>query len=235
MLRTVPSRPIRFGLPALLALLAGTASVVRAELVRPARAGVAVQDLAVIDEDGAPSGLRALAGGGPALLLPIFTSCAGTCPLTAEALKAAFSGRPASFRVVVLTFDPADTARDLKAFRATHGLPAAWRLARGADAAATRAFLDQFDFRVMTAPGGFDHPNETFVLSPKGVWAGTFSGSSFSQDELERAGSWALAADSPDFASRLLRRGNWIMPAFAALVLCLAAVFVLAGKASSPR
>jgi cytochrome oxidase Cu insertion factor (SCO1/SenC/PrrC family) len=204
----------------------------RAELVAPARAGVSVEDLAVVDEGGAPGGLRALAGGGPALLLPIFTGCAGTCPLTAEALKAAFSSRPSLFRVVVLSFDPADTARDLKAFRARHELPPSWRLVRGPDAAATRAFLDQLDFRVMTTPGGFDHPDEVFVFSPKGVWAGTFAGAPFSQEELERARGWALKADAPALASRLLGPGNWITPAFAVLVLCLAAAFALPRRAS---
>jgi cytochrome oxidase Cu insertion factor (SCO1/SenC/PrrC family) len=202
-------------------------SRVRAELAPPAKADVAVQDLAVVDENGAPHGLLALADGGPALLLPIFTGCAGTCPITTEALKAALTGRQASFRVVVLSFDPADTARDLKAFRSRHDLPASWRLVRGAAAAATRAFLDQFYFRVMTAQGGFAHPDETFVLSPKGVWAGTFSGAPFSPDELDRSRVWALAADVPTLANRLLRPGVWITAIFAALVFCLPALFAL--------
>ena len=235
MLRKAPSRPIRSGVAATLLILAVMGSAARAELVAPARPGAAVQDLAVVGEDGAPSGVRALAGGGPALLLPIFTSCAGTCPITAEALRTALSGRPGSFRVVVLSFDPADTARDLKSFRARHDLPAGWRLVRGFDAAATRAFLDQFDFRVMTAQGGFDHPDEVLVLSPKGVWAGTFVGSPFSLRDLERARVWALEADAPSLAARLSRPGSWLALVFAALLLCLAAVFVLPRRASAPR
>lgn len=205
-------------------------SAARAELSPPAQSDLSIQDLSVVGEDGAATRLRALTDGRPALLLPVFASCAGSCPITTESLRNALSSHPETFRVVVLSFDPKDLPRDLAAFRARHGLPAAWTLVRGADAAATRAFLDQFGFRLMTEPGGFDHPDETFVLSPKGVWAGTLSGPSFPASELESARRRALSADAPTAAERLSRPGIWIPAAFAALLLCAGTIFSLVGK-----
>jgi len=203
----------------LLVLLALSA---RAELYSPGRAGIVIRDLAVIGEDGAPG--RLLSGEGPSLLLPVFTRCFGTCPVTTQALKAALANTLDAPRVVVLSFDPADTAKDLQEYRAIHKLPSTWRLARGADAAATRAYLDQFGFRVMTAPEGFIHPDATLMLSPKGLWAGTFRGADFSGKDLARARARALAADAPTFASRL-GAGGWITAAGVLLVLGIAVLF----------
>lgn len=200
------------GLLLLLALCA------HAELYSPGRA-IAVRDLEVIGEDGAPARLRA--GEGPSLLLPVFTRCFGTCPITTEALKDA---RP-DVQVVVLSFDPADTPKDLKNYRAVHRLPASWRVVRGSDAAATRAYLDQFGFRVMTSPEGFIHPDVTLALSPQGAWAGTFRGPAFAEKDLSRARAWALATDSPSLARRLLGPNGTLTAAAVLLALGASALF----------
>lgn len=212
-----------------LLLLAGLGSAARAELLPPAKADFAVQDLSVIREDGTAASLSALTSGRPALLLPVYTSCAGSCPITTEGLRNGLSSRPDAFRVVLLSFDPKDGPDDLKAFRARHALPPSWAIVRGADAAATRAFLDQFGFRLMTQPGGFDHPDETFVLSPKGVWAATFAGPAFAAGELDEARERAVSSDAPSGLDRARRPGFWITGVFAALVFSAAALFAVAG------
>lgn len=217
--------------------MAGLGAPASGELLAPSNPGLRPPSLLVSDELDRRGDLLGPASKEPTLLLPIFARCAGICPMTAHVLKDALAaGRP-PFRVVVLSFDPEDTARSLKEFRA-QGLPADWRMVRSPDGAAARAFFDSLDFHYMKTAGGFDHPNATFVLSPRGRWAGTFSGSSFPEKELERAYRRALAADDPSLAGRLPPRLNrpeaWILLAGAGLCLSIA-VIVLAVLRSRRR
>ena len=162
--------------------------------------------------------------------MPIFTRCTGTCPLTAVLLKQALEKARAPFRVIVFSFDAEDGAGDLAAFRERYQLPAEWLLLRSRDAAATRAFFDGMDFHFMKAAGGFDHPNQTFVFSPRGAWAATLVGAAFSGADLETAFRRALAADDPALSGRvaawLIRPEAWILLACAGLALALAALLL---------
>jgi cytochrome oxidase Cu insertion factor (SCO1/SenC/PrrC family) len=190
--------------------------------------------LIVSDEKDARHDLRAMAAGAPTLLLPIFTRCSGTCPLTALALKEALGKARAPFRVALLSFDTEDRAEDLSAFRERFVLPAEWLLLRSADAAATRAYFDELGFHFMKADGSFDHPNQTFVFSPRGAWVGTFSGAVFPKDELDAAWRRALAADDPTAFQRLgswlIRPEAWILLALAGGTASLAAIVLVARK-----
>jgi hypothetical protein len=173
---------------------------------------------------------RALGGTSPTLLLPVFTRCSGTCPLTASLLKQALGRARAPFRVVVFSFDPEDTGRDLRDFRERFALPASWTLVRAAEAGPARQLFDALDFHFMKSGGGFDHPNLTFVFSPRGSWAGTLSGSTFSARELEAAFGRATAADDPAALDRLsawlIRPATWILLACAGLLLSLLAILL---------
>ena len=213
-------------------VLGGAAS---AELLPPARPRALLRSFVVSDEGDKRHDLRGMAAGAPTLLLPIFTRCSGTCPMTALLLKEALGKAHAPFRVVVFSFDAEDAAKDLTDFRERFGLPAAWLLVRSADGAATRAFLDEMDFHFMKAGGGFDHPNQTFVFSPKGAWAATFAGATFLEGELEAACGRALAADDPTAFRRLggwLRKPEaWIMLACAGVAVSLVGIVLLARKA----
>lgn len=207
-------------------LLLATGLGVRAELVAPGNAVVA-GSLAVIGERGEPRDFKALASGAPTILLPIYTGCGGTCPMTTEALKRALREHPTGLRVILLSFDPTDTAEDLRSFRSVHGLSESWSLVRGADAVATRAFLDRFGFQVMTDGRGFNHPDEAIVLSPEGAWAGSFFGGAFQARDLDRAYGWALSADAPTFAQWLRRPRNWVPLIIAGFAVSVGVVFAL--------
>ena len=161
--------------------------------------------LAVADEHDARGALAA--AGRPTLLLPMFTRCTGTCPMTAVALARA---RP-PLDVIVLSFDPGDTAKDLRDFRERFDLPAQWRIVRALDVKATRAFLDDLDFHVMKSLGGFDHPNLTYVFSAKGAWTATLVGSPFDARDFQ-------AALSPS------RPVSWLLFACCGLAASLAAI-----------
>ena len=192
------------------------------------------RSLIVSDDKDVRHDLHAIAAGAPTLLLPIFTRCSGTCPLTALALKEALGKARAPFRVALLSFDTEDRAEDLGAFRERFVLPSGWLLLRSADAAATRAYFDELGFHFMQADGAFDHPNETFVFSPRGAWAATFSGAAFPKEELEAAWRRALAADDPSafrrFSAWLIRPEAWILLALAGGTASLATIVLVARK-----
>jgi len=188
-----------------------------------------------LDERDQPRDLLQASSGAPWILLPIFTRCGGTCPLTALSLKDGLGKAKAPFRVVALSFDSDDAANDLREFRERFGIPPEWLLLRSADGAATRALLDSFDFHFMKSGGGFEHPNEAFVFSPRGRWAATFAGTTFSKDRLESAWrrAWAVDAASPFQRLRwwLSRPEAWILVACGGLLLSFAAILLFARKA----
>jgi len=149
-------------------------------------------------------------------------------------LKDALAQTRVGFRVVVFSFDPEDSASDLKRFRTRLALPADWMLVRATDAAKARAFLDDVGFRLRKAEGGFDHPNQTFVFSAEGVWTGTFAGSAFRDDELRAAWRRALSSSHPTALGRLaawvVRPEAWIAIACVGLGMVLSAIGVVARR-----
>jgi cytochrome oxidase Cu insertion factor (SCO1/SenC/PrrC family) len=213
------------------------AGLVLAELLPPASPGLAPRNLAVLDDQDQRQDL--LVAGAPTLLVPIFTRCAGSCPLTAVALKEATAEAPTRSRVLLLSFDTEDTAADLRDFRERLDLPSKWLLVRSIDGAATRELLDDLDFHFMKTDRGFDHPNQTFVFSPNGIWAATFSGNPSSKGELDSALRRALAADDPSAVRRLrdwlIRPEAWIALACVGVGLSLATILLLARRWSAPR
>lgn len=220
-------RPFAIILPAAWLALGGAA---RATLLPPERAWPLQRGPVASDEHDQRSDLAAATAGAPALLLPVFTRCSGTCPLTAVLLKQALETARAPFRVILFSFDAEDGAGDLAGFRERFHLPADWVLLRSGDAGATRAFFDGLDFHFLKAAGGFEHPNQTFVFSPEGAWAGTLTGAAFSAAELETAWRRAWSADDPAAPERLaawlIRPEAWVLLACAGLALSLAAMLI---------
>ena len=207
-------------------------SLILAELLPPAQQGLVPRSLAVLDEQDRRQNFGT--AGQPTLLVPIFTRCTGSCPLTAGALRQAMAGASAEFRVVLLSFDPKDTAADLRRFRNWLDLPSEWLVVRSIDPAASRELFDDLEFRVMNSGGGFNHADQTFVFSPKGIWAATLSGPP-SKEELSSAHRRALAADDRTASRRLgawlLRPEAWIVLACVGFGFSLAAVLLLARRA----
>jgi len=206
-------------------LLAGAAS---AELLPPETSRALTHGLAVLDEQDGHDDLGALATGAPTLLLPVFTRCTGTCPMTAVFLKDALAKARVPFRVMVFSFDADDTAQELREFRERFALPRDWRVVRSVDAAGTRAFLDELDFHFMKTSTGFDHPNATFVFSPRGAWAASLTGATFAAADLAAAWGRALSADDPSpfrkVAVWLIRPAAWVLLACIGLTISIAAI-----------
>ena len=205
------------------------AGLVLAELLPPAKLRQMPRRLAVVDEKNQVQELRL--AGAPTLLEPIFTRCTGTCPLIAVALKEALTGGPEGFRVVLLSFDAEDDAKDLRDFRERLSLPSEWLVVRAIDGKAAREFFDDLDFHFMKIAAGFDHPNQTFVFSPSGIWAATLSGTPWSKQELDSARRRAVAADDATASHRLFdwlsRPESWIALAFTGFVLSFGGILLV--------
>ena len=165
--------------------------------------------------------------GAPTLLLPVFTRCSGSCPVSVMNLR---EKAPLKFRVVVLSFDPDDTPADLAEFRERMELPADWTVTQ-LPPAQTRELLDGLGFHFMKSERGFDHPNQTFVFSARGAWAGTLNGSEF--DGLDAAWAKALRADK-SWLSWIDDPAAWISLAAAGVLLALLTA-VRAARASATR
>ena len=167
-----------------------------------------------------------LVTGSPTLLVPVFTKCSGSCPVTVMKLR---EKAPLQFRVVVLSFDADDTPADLAEFRERMELPADWKVTQ-LPPLQTRELLDALDFHFMKSERGFDHPAQTFVFSPRGRWAGTIDGTDFA--DLDREYAVALRADKP-WLAWIDQPSAWVVAAFAGLTLSLAGVMLFVRKAAA--
>ena len=127
------------------------------------------------DEAGASTTLNAWKGRWYVLSF-IYTSCAGTCPLTTKKLKRLHAalvqaGRPLD--LVVVSLDPAhDTPEAFKQYRRRHQLDDArpWHLLVGDDAQVrTLTMLLNFKYTTNAESGVILHDNTVFLISPDGT------------------------------------------------------------------
>ena len=176
-------------------------------------------EIPVIDENGQ---VRSTAEwrGTPTIVAPLYTRCPLACPLIAQGLKrgvAEASANPASYRVVLFSFDPRDTPADLRRFRERFQIPLAWTIVatRGNDA---RRLLDAAGYRYGDAGGYFTHPSAVIVLTPGLVPATTLYGTKYDVDA-----ALAVASGSRDWMGRY---GGWLLALLLFLAL-LAVVYLL--------
>jgi cytochrome oxidase Cu insertion factor (SCO1/SenC/PrrC family) len=126
-------------------------------------------------------------GSGSVVLLPIYTRCSASCPLQTQKLKRALSGLgSAPVRVLVFSFDPAETVATIAEYRKRENIPANWRVIR-ADQSAVRGFFDFFHYSVFNEKGEMIHPDQIFLLDPSLRWQFTMAGLNWSPQELDEA------------------------------------------------
>jgi len=127
------------------------------------------------EESGAKSTLSAWKGRWYALTF-VYTSCAGTCPLTTKKLKRldtalVKTGKPLD--LVVVSLDPAhDTAEQVKQYRARYQLEdnQRWHVLVGDDAQVrTLTMLLNFKYTTNPESGVILHDNTVFLVGPDGV------------------------------------------------------------------
>lgn len=132
-------------------------------------------------EDGGTASLDALKGRWYALSF-VYTSCAGSCPLTTKKLKrldAALEQAGKPLDLVVVSLDPAhDTPAELAKYRERYGLKDAprWRILVGDDAQVrTLTMLLEFKYTKNPESGVIAHDNTVFLVDPRGDVATSMS------------------------------------------------------------
>lgn len=125
-------------------------------------------------------------GGGPAIVLPLYTRCGASCPVLTKKLEKETAGITVSrdYRVLLFSFDPTETGESLRKFREQEGVPRNWMLVR-TDAQEIQNFVDFFRYRVMTEGGLLVHPNEIFLLDRGLNWRLTLIGEDWDAAKLE--------------------------------------------------
>jgi cytochrome oxidase Cu insertion factor (SCO1/SenC/PrrC family) len=157
-----------------------------------------IPDVAIWDETGRAHSLwKELqgAGVGPVIVLPVYTRCAASCPTLTRKLEQEASriGADAHYRVVVFSFDPAETAASLLEFRKREHLPANWLLVRAEEAEARR-FFRYFQYSIMSEGAVLVHPNEIFLLDHDLRWRATLLDVDWNGGELRE---WIERVESP--------------------------------------
>jgi len=179
-----------------LALLALSAATVRAQTLLPpdpaSVVGKVVPFDGFVDENGRAFSTAAADGDGkPWIVSPMYTSCPNTCSAVTSSLRRAIeqAGLATSgVHVVSFSFDPDETAENLKAFRARMNLPEQWITLRAGDKAALERTLRGLDFRTITLSAGvFEHPNLVAVLASGRRLSGFVFGVNFDATELANA------------------------------------------------
>jgi protein SCO1/2 len=126
-------------------------------------------------EDGSAASLDRWRGHWYALTF-VYTSCAGSCPLTTKKLKrldAALEKAGKPLELVVVSLDPShDTPEQVKQYRARYGVEAAkrWHVLVGEDAQ-VRTLTMLLDFKYTKNPesGVILHDNTVFLVGPDGA------------------------------------------------------------------
>lgn len=134
-----------------------------------------------VGEDGKKLSLEAFKGRWYALTF-IYTSCAGSCPLTTKKLKrldAALEKAGKPLELAVVSLDPShDTPEQVKQYRARYQLEQAarWKVLVGDDAQVrTLTMLLEFKYTKNPESGVILHDNTVFLVAPDGTVKTTMS------------------------------------------------------------
>jgi cytochrome oxidase Cu insertion factor (SCO1/SenC/PrrC family) len=173
-------------------------------------------------------------GGYPLILLPIYTRCPVACVQNVGHLKKSLAdatANPTEFRVLLFSFDPADTPAKLAEYRRREAVPLGW-LVGAADQSGTDALLESIGFQYGKAGSEFTHPNLLLFLDPKLRIVKWLYGTGYSGREIDSGIRSALG------------RADWIgqhsdvlyaLLLFAAALLCVALFHHLGRHRSRPN
>jgi protein SCO1/2 len=110
--------------------------------------------------------------GTPLVVTAVYTACVDTCPRTLAKLRQlsdqyARDGKRAEF--VVVTLDPSNDGPDeLRTYRATHQVPAAWHLLRGGEQQ-TAQLGTMLDIHPMAMDAHLVHESRIIVFDANGM------------------------------------------------------------------
>jgi protein SCO1/2 len=156
---------MKFLLPVIFVVFASTNSFAAiVQDVSPQR-GRPVAQINWTDDAGRARQLSEFAGF-PVVLLPIYTRCRTACIANVDQVKKAIadsSADPRQFRVLLFSFDSAETASTLARYRTRENIPLAWSVGT-ASQSDIDALLESIGFQYGKAGTEFSHPNLVIFL-----------------------------------------------------------------------
>jgi protein SCO1/2 len=192
------------------------------EDVSPKR-GSPVAQIKWIDDAGQIRQLSEFAGF-PVVLLPIYTRCRTACIANVDQLKKALadsSADPRQFRVLLFSFDSAETPSTLSKFRTRESLPLAWSVGM-ASQSDIDALLESIGFQYGKAGTEFSHPNLLIFLDSNLRIAKWMYGTDYSGRDVDLA--LKIAAGETDWIGQ---HSEWLYAVllFAGSLLCVALAY----------
>jgi cytochrome oxidase Cu insertion factor (SCO1/SenC/PrrC family) len=162
--------------------------------------------------------------GFPVLLLPIYTRCRTACIANVDQLKKALadsSADPRQFRVLLFSFDSAETPSTLAKYRTRENIPLAWSVGT-ASQADVDALLESIGFQYGKAGTEFSHPNLLIFLDSKLRIAKWIYGTDYSGRDVDLA--LKIAVGESDWTGQ---HAEWLyaLLLFAGSLLCVALAY----------
>jgi protein SCO1/2 len=192
--------------------------------VSPQR-GRPVAQIKWIDEAGQVRRLSEFVGF-PVVLLPIYTRCPTACIANVDHLKKALSDSsadPRQFRVLLFSFDSAETPSTLARYRSRESIPLAWSVGT-ASQTDIDTLLESIGFQYGKAGTEFAHPNILIFLDSKLRIAKWIYGTDYSGRDVDVA--LRIAAGESDWIGQ---HSEWLyaLLLLSASVLCVVLVYYL--------
>jgi protein SCO1 len=192
------------------------------EDVSPQR-GRAVAQITWIDDTGHIHRLPEFVGF-PVVLLPIYTHCRTACIANVDQLKKAVadsSADPRQFRMLLFSFDSAETPSTLARYRRRENIPLAWSVGT-ASQANIDALLESIGFQYGKAGTEFSHPNLLIFLDSNLRIAKWIYGTDYSGRDVDLA--LKIAAGESDWVGQ---HSEWLYALlfFAGSLLCVALAY----------
>jgi cytochrome oxidase Cu insertion factor (SCO1/SenC/PrrC family) len=190
--------------------------------VEPQR-GRAVKSIRWTDDAGQVRQLSEFAGF-PVILLPIYTRCRTACVANVDQLKKALadcSADPRQFRVLLFSFDSAETSSMLAAYRTRENIPLFWSVGT-ASKENIDALLESIGFRYGKAGREFSHPNLLIFLDSNLRIAKWIYGTDYSGRDVDLA--LKIAAGESDWVGQ---HSEWLyaLLLFTGSLLCVALAY----------
>ena len=216
---------MKFFLPVILVAFVSTTSFAASvQDVSPQR-GRPVAQIKWTDDAGQVRRLSEFAGF-PVVLLPIYTRCRTACIANVDQLKKALadsSADPRQFRVLLFSFDSAETSSTLARYRTRENIPLAWSVGT-ASQTDIDALLESIGFQYGKAGTEFSHPNLLLFLDSNLRIAKWIYGTDYSDRDVDVA--LKIAAGESDWIgqhSELL----YALLLFAGSLLCVALAYYM--------
>jgi cytochrome oxidase Cu insertion factor (SCO1/SenC/PrrC family) len=216
---------MKFFLTVILVAFVPTASfAARVQEASPQR-GKPVRPISWTDETGRTRRLSEFAGF-PVILLPIYTRCPGACVANVDQLKKALadsSADPRQFRVLLFSFDSAETPSTLAKYRTRENIPLAWSVGT-ASQTDIDALLESIGFQYGKAGTEFTHPNLLMFLDSNLRIAKWIYGTDYSGRDVDVA--LKVAAGESDWIGQ---HSEWLyaLLLFAGSLLCVALAYYM--------